>query len=213
MSLNTKKILLCVIMGILFITVPVHAMLNPSAVYCTAMGYTYEPVQSAVGEYGLCRMPDNQYIDSWKFLRGEEGQKFSYCSRMGYNSKTSRDLEKCSAIGDAVCSVCVLPDGREIQVTTLMGLSFSETTCGDGKCVITETYESCPNDCPQSGSDDICQKITDLTCDPDCIDGRGDPDCTYPGNPLVTMLIVLVILVVMGGVVWYILKKRKQAPQ
>lgn len=213
MNLNTKKILISAIVGILFITIPVQAMLNPSAVYCTAMGYKYEHVQSAEGEYGVCRMPDNKYIDSWKFLRGEEGQKFNYCSRMGYASKTSRDLEKCSAIGDTICVVCVLPDKREVQVTTLMGLSFAETTCGDGRCVITETYESCPKDCPQSGSDGICQKITDFKCDPDCIGGKGDTDCIYLGNPLVTIIIVLVVLGIIGGAVWYIQKKRKQAPQ
>jgi putative hemolysin len=209
MNLNTKKILISIVVGILFITVPAHAMLNPSAVYCTAMGYKYEPVQSAEGEYGLCRMPDNQYIDSWKFLLGEEGQKYNFCSLNGYPSKTSRDLEKCAAIGDAICVVCVLPDKREVQVTTLMGLSFAETTCGDGKCVITETYETCPKDCPQSGSDGICQKIMDFKCDPDCISGKGDPDCAYLGNPLVTILIVLVILVIVGGAIWYILKKKK----
>jgi putative hemolysin len=212
MNQPMKINLIALMVGILVITSPVAALLNPSAVYCTAMGYPYEPVQSAEGESGLCRMPDNQYIDSWKFLRGEDGQKFNYCTRMGYATKTSRDLEKCAAIGDAVCAVCVLPDKREVQVTTLMGLRFSETSCGDGRCVITETSLTCPRDCPQSGRDSICQRITDLTCDPDCIGGTGDPDCTYLGNPLLTLMVVLVIIVFVGGAVGYFLKKQKKKP-
>ena len=30
------------------------------------------------------------------------------------------------------CVVCVLPDGREVEVTELMGLKFEETTYSDG---------------------------------------------------------------------------------
>jgi putative hemolysin len=213
MKLTREKILvILVILGSLTLMAPVSAMKDPSAVYCKAMGYSYETVHASAGEYGVCRMPSHQYIDSWKFLRGEAGQNYNYCTRMGYASKVSTDPEKCSAIADIACSVCVLPDKREVEVSTLMNLSFAETTCGDGRCVITETFETCPKDCPQSGSDGICQKITDLKCDPDCIDGKGDTDCAYLGNPLVTILIVLVVLLIIVLALWFILKKRKQAP-
>jgi len=213
MNTNVEKFLIVPVILILLAlaVLPVHAMKDPSAVYCTAMGYSYETVRDPAGEYGVCRMPNHQYISSWKFLRGQEGQQFNYCALKGYPSKTSTDPKKCSAIVDTACTVCILPDKSEAEVTTLMGLSFAETTCGDGRCVITETYESCPKDCPQSGSDGICQKITDFKCDPDCIGGKGDPDCMLPGNPLMTVLVILVILGIIAGAGWYILKKKKKS--
>lgn len=196
---------------LLCIALPVHAMLNPSAVYCRAMGYQYEIGNLPDGnQVGYCRMPNNEWVIAWKFLRGQAGQKYNYCSKNGYDTKVSPDPKTCSVIRDTACTVCVLPDGREVEVTTLMNLNLYETTCGDGRCVITENYRNCPADCPQSGNDGACQTKMDLRCDPDCIGGKGDIDCMFPGNPLSTILAVLVVLVVIGGAAWYILKKRKQ---
>lgn len=48
-------------------------------------------------------------------------------------------------------------------------------TCGDKICDITETYHSCPQDCPSGSADNYCDKAEDNICDPDCFDQ--DPDC------------------------------------
>gem|GEM_PF-7105878 len=51
---------------------------------------------------------------------------------MGYEIKTVKDSKKCLKFLTNECAVCVLPDGREVEVTELMGLRFKETTCSDG---------------------------------------------------------------------------------
>ena len=206
---SVRKLGAVIVLLILVSVIPASAMLNPSAVYCTESGYAYETVIKSNGnEYGVCRLPNGEYVDSWEFLRGKVGQNFNYCIRTGYTSKTSRDPETCSAIRDTSCTVCVLPDKREVEVTTLMNLSFAETTCGDGRCVITENFRNCPADCAQSGPDDYCQGIFDFKCDPDCIGGKGDYDCLYLSNPLMVVLAVAVIAGACLGL-WYLVRKRK----
>jgi putative hemolysin len=200
---------IAIVLVVLFCVLPAAAMLNPSAVYCTASGYTYETVKRSTGsEYGVCHLPDNTYVDAWEFLRGRVGQQFNYCLRMGYQSKTSTDPATCAAVWDNTCTVCVLSDKREVEVTRLMNLSFAETTCGDGMCGITENFKNCPADCPQSGPDDYCEGKFDLTCDPDCIGGKGDIDCMYLKNPLIAVLGIIVIIAAVAGL-WYLLKKKK----
>jgi hypothetical protein len=46
----------------------------------------------------------------------------------------------------------------------------------DGKCGTTETYHTCPEDCPLEGKDKICIDRAEGVCDPDCLEGV-DPDC------------------------------------
>jgi putative hemolysin len=193
---------------LLVLVVPAGAMLDPSAVYCTKSGYAFEKVVTSYGsEYGVCRLPDHRYVDSWEFLRGRVGQQYNYCTRMGYQSKTSRDPKTCMAVWDSACTVCVLPDHREVEVTTLMNLSFLESTCGDGRCGTTENFQNCPADCPQSGADDFCQQVTDLRCDPDCIGGKGDIDCMLT-NPLVIIMVLAVIAAAIAG--WFLLRKKRE---
>jgi putative hemolysin len=157
-------------------------------------------------------MPDYSWVNAWEFLRGRAGEKFNYCAVNGYPSKTSIDGKTCHAVSDATCSVCVLPGNREVEVTTLMNLSFAETTCGDGRCVITENSKNCPADCPPSGPDGLCEGRLDFKCDSDCINGNGDPDCVYLANPLITGLILLLVLAAIMVIVWYLRKKKQKTP-
>ena len=76
------------------------------------------------------------------------------------------------------CTVCVLEDATEIEVTKLMGLDFRENWCGDGTCGTSENYGNCPEECLSGGIDDLCDGIRDGECDPDCaVFGGNDPDC------------------------------------
>jgi len=43
-------------------------------------------------------------------------------------------------------------------------------------CDATETYQTCPNDCPLDKKDKICIDRAEGICDPDCLKGV-DPDC------------------------------------
>jgi putative hemolysin len=155
--------------------IPAFALVNPSAVYCTANGYTYIIKLTKGGERGLCQLPGNQTVDGWEFLQGKVAQEYSYCKKMGYEIKTVQGSEKCLKFLTNECAVCVLGDGTEVEVSELMGLSFEETICGDGSCGVPENYKTCPEDCPSGGWDEYCDGVKDGRVDPDCAAGE-DPD-------------------------------------
>ena len=160
------------------------ALKDPSDVYCESLGYKFEIVSTPEGEAGTCILPTGS-VDSWKFLKGEVGTEFSYCKKMGYEIKTIEDWDKCIRLFSDKCAVCVLGDGSEIEVTELMGLSFEETTCGDGSCGIPENYNTCSEDCPSGSYDFYCDGVKDGKCDQDCIDKNtpeDDPDCPVCGD-------------------------------
>ena len=156
-------------------------MKNPAAVYCTALGYEYKIEKSEAGEVGYCILPGNQKVDAWQFLQGKVGQEKSYCAKKGFRIKTSKSAKACSTLMTDSCMVCVLEDGREVEVTELMGLILAETTCGDGVCGVPENFKTCPKDCPSGSSDGYCDGVKDRKCDPDCT-AKQDPDCHTGGG-------------------------------
>jgi putative hemolysin len=197
-------------MLLLVLVPPGAAMKDPSAVYCQAMGYIYEIVQTPDGPAGACRMPDGTTIDSWKFLQGTEGRQYSYCAQQGYPQRAVQSYRTCGKFGLDECLVCVLPDGSTAEVTSVMNLSFAETTCGDGSCGSPESVISCPADCKSGGWDNLCDGRRDGRCDPDCPDGAGDPDCGGGRQPDYVMIamIIGVVLVVATGAFLYLKKKK-----
>ena len=67
---------------------------DPSAVYCTRLGYKYEIVTDEKGgQHGVCIFPDNSECTAWDFYRGKCGQEWSYCKRNGYDLKDLRRHE------------------------------------------------------------------------------------------------------------------------
>jgi putative hemolysin len=186
---------------------PGAAMKDPSAVYCQAMGYSYEIVQSPDGPAGACRMPDGTMADSWKFLQGKEGRQFSWCTQQGYGQQVARSYRTCSQFGLDECLVCVLPDGTTREVTQLMNLSFAETTCGDGSCGAPENVITCPADCKPGGWDNLCDGKRDGLCDPDCPDGTGDPDCV--AAPDYRVIAGILAIVIAGIAIILFLRKKK----
>ncbi|MBN2251267.1 MAG: DUF333 domain-containing protein [Candidatus Altiarchaeota archaeon] len=173
-----KKAFLAAAIAGLFIP-SASALLNPSAVYCEALGYEYGIKQTPEGETGICRLPDSSTCDSWDFLKGKCGMDYGYCRKSGYGMKTTTGYETCSAIFTEECAVCVLEDGREVEVTQLMDLDFREGKCPDGACTLGETYANCPEDCPSGSMDLYCDAVEDGVCDPDC-SGEEDSDCMKP---------------------------------
>jgi putative hemolysin len=168
-------LVLLVLLGICLMIPQAAAVRDPSAVYCLALGYDYQIRQTAAGQVGYCLLPGGNMVDAWEFLAGNEGKEYSYCSRQGYRQKTLSDSTSC--IWSRDCLVCVLPDGREVEVTGLMNLSVAETTCGDGRCATAENAYTCPKDCPTGELDGYCDRAADGKCDPDCTGQAGDPDC------------------------------------
>ena len=102
------------------------ALLNPAAVYCDELDYTYTVESGENGDRGYCVVDGGARIDAWEFLRGEDGTEYSYCEREGYVTRSITDPAACSGIYSDACTVCELPDGTTMEVTELMGLSFRE---------------------------------------------------------------------------------------
>jgi len=150
------------------------AMLNPAAIYCSALGYENLTGLNSKGEVALCRLPNDQIVDAHDFMKGKVALEWSYCVQgKGYEAKRVEHSEVCKD-----CAVCILPDGSEQEVTELMGLSVRESICDDGTCGISENFGNCPQDCPSGGRDDFCDGVQDGECDGDCVERGGiDEDC------------------------------------
>jgi hypothetical protein len=79
----------------------------------------------------------------------------------------------------------------------------------NGSCDTTETFQTCPKDCPLDRKDKVCTPVKDSVCDPDCLRGV-DPDCS--SVPLVpSVLGAGLIVVCVGAAGWYFMRKRKGA--
>jgi putative hemolysin len=155
------------------------AMSDPSAVYCTALGYTYGINKTPQGDHGYCILPDNKTADAWQFLQGEVSPEYSGCAKKGYSQKIVYNKKICSEFMTESCAVCVLDNTTETEVTKFMNLSFDTTRCGDNHCSFGENYKTCPGDCPSGGRDEYCDRVKDGICDRDCTRGE-DPDCPLP---------------------------------
>ena len=152
------------------------AMKNPSAVYCTGLGYLFSIENTPAGEIGQCTLPNNLTVSAWKFIQGEEGLNYTYCRQKGYDQKVIHDATVCqNAFADS-CVVCIVGGNQEVEATKLMNLSYNEAICGDGICGFGEKYGICPQDCPSGSWDGYCDRVKDNICDPDCVKGE-DPDC------------------------------------
>lgn len=134
-----KKIIF--VMALVLLAGLASGLRNPAAVYCTALGYDYSTETTDNGQVGYCTLPSDLKADAWDFMRGQVALNYSYCAQEGYKAVRVEQSDVC---GD--CLVCVV-DGKEVEVTELMELDFTETSCGDGTCGIPETSETCPEDC------------------------------------------------------------------
>jgi hypothetical protein len=72
----------------------------------------------------------------------------------------------CDKVKDAVCDPdCARTDDEDC-------ICNNDKNCEKG----TETYKSCPADCPSGSSDAYCDGLSDGVCDPDCSKEQ-DADC------------------------------------
>lgn len=201
------------LLAIALVVVPVSALKNPAAVYCLAMGYqSYTEKDAGGNDVAMCILPNGKAVDAWNFLKGTTAAEYSYCAKSGFVQKTVKNRAVCGLFAIDTCAVCVQPDGRETEVTNLMGLNFAESVCGDGTCGLPENSLTCHKDCPSSAYDGLCERSLDGKCDPDCSGLLSDPDCSAT-SLIIYILFVLVILVIIALVVRHILKRRQQAPK
>lgn len=205
-----KKLKVIFILLIFFINVNfVFGLLNPSAVYCKAMGYNYVINNTEDGQQGICILSNNDSVSAWNFLQGIEGQKYNFCNIKGYSFKIINDSIKCSSIFSKECTVCVLENNEEVEVTKLMNLSYQEGICGDKKCVLGENFKNCPQDCKSGSFDYYCDAIKDNKCDPDCLNNK-DIDCSKKEqfNWLIIIFPILIILII-SGIILFLRKRNK----
>lgn len=154
MKINSLSKIVIIVISCLLFSMQAFSLNNPAAVYCTAMGYTYTTEKNEYGVAGICVFPDGKKADAWGFLLGSTSIEKNYCTQKGLKQKkavSKSNIQKCEKFGTKTCLICVTEDGREEEVTEIMGLNFNETTCGDGVCGIPETSKTCPQDCPSKG--------------------------------------------------------------
>jgi len=84
-------------------------------------------------------------------------------------------IKDADGICDPDCLPGVDPDCSQTVNQTITP-NASASGCGNGICDSTETYLSCPQDCPSGGKDGYCDGVKDGICDPDCQKNQ-DPDC------------------------------------
>ncbi len=76
----------------------------------------------------------------------------------------------------------IIYDATGAKVLEIPVLHFANL-CSDGICQDSESYESCPSDCPSGSMDDFCDSVSDGRCDPDCNAVSGvDADCATAEN-------------------------------
>jgi putative hemolysin len=180
---------------------PASALLSPAMVYCKELGYEYTVEQTPLGAAAYCLLPNGEKADDWAFLQGKVGKEYSYCEQQGYELRTVTDRETCSRFQLDTCAVCVLEDGKTVEVTDLMGLEFWETSCGDGACSDPENYLTCPQDCGPDSADGYCNPAM-AASDPDCMVETGDtvapPMATEAPLGFTTILLGCAIAVLCG---------------
>ncbi len=155
MKNSMKKIVIVVFVMLTFFSVNTLGIIienpiaNPAAKYCKDLGYEWYKEQTAEGEIGICSFPDGSSAEDWDFLKGKIGQEWSYCKQRGLEIKILTNHSKCLSIYSLECSACVLENGTEVEVTSIMELEvFEKGKCGNGICEINENYDICPDDCP-----------------------------------------------------------------
>lgn len=176
------SIMLIIAAGLLF--VPVTAMINPAAGYCTALGYTYMEKTGSDGSMtGYCTLSGNQTVDAWQFLYGNVSANESYCAVHGMQIQTVENASVCGMIGSR-CGACVEADGSVKEVTAAMGLDFREKICSGSTC---------------------CDPAKDTTCPI----GQEQQETDW----MLPVLAILIAIIILIGLVYYFIRKKSAKPQ
>jgi len=147
-----KRILPLVI--VLFGTGTVEAVPNPSAVFCTEMGYEYQIRKDAQGnQYGVCLFPDGTECAAWEYFRKcYYGETSTSCNR------PCEDLP-CKQAGESVWLFECCEGLRQIPPAYIYDANCNQlempppgwlpvcSDCGNGVCEPWESKCNCPEDC------------------------------------------------------------------
>jgi hypothetical protein len=141
---------------LLFVTGTIRAVPNPSAVFCTEMGYEYQTRKDPQGnQYGVCLFPDGTECMAWEYFRkcyyGETSTNCDWpcqdlpCKQAGesvYLFECCEGLKQIppAYIYDANCSQLEMPPPGWLPICS---------DCGNGICEPWESKCNCPQDCAQ----------------------------------------------------------------
>lgn len=181
------------ILAAVMLAVPAGAMTNPSAGYCTALGYQYMDKTGTDGSMtGFCVLPGDQSVDAWQFLQGKAAPEKSYCKAQGLEVRTVNDPAVCGMLG-STCAVCVKADGSTQEVTAMMGLDFREKICSGNIC---------------------CDPATDKTCAIGQEPG-GTPvsDGSKPADWSLIVIIAVIVIIIAAAAYFMMTKKNMDDPE
>ena len=71
----------------------------------------------------------------------------------------------------------------------------SDCTCGNDVCDANENYLKCSSDCPSGQKDNVCDKVADGVCDPDC-NSKDDYDCKRTNLNLFVYISIAAVLLI-----------------
>jgi hypothetical protein len=167
---NTGLFILLSIIMILLNCMTVSAMRNPVEAYCTALDYTYKIEEDGSA---ICIIDQDNSFDAAQFFEGNTGEEFNYCIQNEYEF-----------IPNSTGIICKIRDNTYSRAIDLLNIDMGklkvDTGCGNNICNTGENAINCPQDCPISGVDGLCQVLEDAICDTDCNENKelSDPDCT-----------------------------------
>ena len=197
-------------------------MPNPSALYCTELGYEFVIIDTPEGQKGICKFSDLEQAPAWDFLRGEEAINRSYCSQEGYEMKIVDDSEKCGiayVLGRG-CLMCVLEDGEEVESFSILKAAkegekaieelknkFAVICNNDSICLSPETSQNCPGDCLKNDEQIQQENVNNINTDNKSENKIGGNQ-TF--NIQVIFFIVFVVLIILIIILAYIFLIRKK---
>lgn len=139
----------------------------------------------------------------------ELGETFLYCpTDCARGAPDKFCIPDKDAVCDPDCAEGVDPD-----------CAVTKIECGDKICDASESYKSCPKDCPSGRRDNYCDGIKDNICDPDC---RSEQDVDCPAvkpitkkapslDKIIPLLIYgLIVVIIIIGILVYLRKKQPQ---
>jgi len=133
-----KKWLICLVLGLLFVSVAVTviAIPNPSATYCENHGYTYNNTD--------CIFDDNNYCEAWAFYNGGCGEEYVKdlgCAEAG--ERMSAGIDCCEGLSPIDNS-----EPTDSGICSAMAGGYSMCSdCGNGLCEEWENSCNCGEDC------------------------------------------------------------------
>lgn len=137
---------------VLFFTAPVGAIPDPSAMYCTELGYAFEIRTDEYGvTYGVCVFPDDSFCSSWAYfaecyLAEPSGQCHWPCQAL-----PCKQAGQTVYIGECCEGLTKIPAAetydQDCNPVGIGGAGPICADCGNGTCEPWESKCNCPLDC------------------------------------------------------------------